>query len=88
MVPGTGLGALKEPLDRSGHGTRCAGMIEIVIERWSGPTGTDNFHWSVWRDGRRLGMDGPFPTAEASEEDAKRFCRETLGRDADRLTRL
>ena len=62
-------------------------MIEVIIERWSGPDG-GTFRWSVWRDGRRVEMGGPYGTAEASEQDAIAFCRGALGREPDRITRL
>jgi hypothetical protein len=62
-------------------------MIEIVIERWSGPEGT-TFRWSVWRDGTRVGMGPDHATAEAAEGEAAAFCAKAIGAMADRITRL
>lgn len=62
-------------------------MIEIVIERWTGPDGTE-FRWSVWRDGARIEMDGPYPEADDAEAAAVDYCAKALGRKADRVTRL
>jgi hypothetical protein len=61
-------------------------MIEIIIERWSGPDGT-TFRWSLWRNGSRVTMGGPHRSAEESEKDARAHCKE-LGHDPDRVTRL
>jgi len=62
-------------------------MIEIIIERWSGPDG-ERFLWSVWQDGRRMEMGGPHADAEASEAAAQEFCAQRLHREADRISRL
>ncbi len=64
-------------------------MIEVMIERWTGPGGGVNFRWSVWRDGHRVQMGrDSYPTAEAGEADAREFCVHGLGREPDRVTRL
>ena len=64
-------------------------MIEVMIERWTGPGGDVKFRWSVWRDGHRVQMgQEPYPTTEASEADAREFCVHGLGREPDRVTRL
>jgi hypothetical protein len=62
-------------------------MIEIIIERWSGPEGI-TFRWSLWRDGSRVGMGPEYPTAEEAETVAVGFCAQTLGARPDRVTRL
>jgi hypothetical protein len=62
-------------------------MIEVIIERWSGPDGT-SYLWSVWHDGRRLGMGGPHADLQASEAEARTWCGEHLRRAPDRITRL
>jgi hypothetical protein len=62
-------------------------MIEIIIERWSGPDG-ETFLWSVWQDGRRANMGGPHPDAAASEAAAREFCLQQLKSKPDRITRL
>lgn len=62
-------------------------MIEVIIERWSGPDGV-SFRWSVWQDGRRVEMGGPHADADASEAAARAWCDERLKRPPDRVTRL
>lgn len=62
-------------------------MIEVIIERWSGPRGT-SFLWSVWRDGRRLAMGEPHADFHASEAEARKWCGDNLDRPPDRITRL
>jgi hypothetical protein len=61
-------------------------MIEIIIERWSGPDGTA-FRWSLWLDGSRVEMGGPHAAADDSEAEARAHCAR-LGRTPDRVTRL
>ncbi|MGQ0663948.1 MAG: hypothetical protein ACT4P2_10270 [Pseudomonadota bacterium] len=63
-------------------------MVEIIIERWIDANRSVTFRWSVWREGRRIGMGGPHPKAEPSEAEAERFCTLELGRKPDRVTRL
>lgn len=63
-------------------------MLEIVIERWRGLDGAVAYRWSLWADGRRLQMGGPHGDAQASLADAQAFCRDQLGRPADRVTEL
>jgi len=62
-------------------------MIEIVIERWTGPDGTE-YRWSVWRAGHRIAIDRPYPDADAAETAAEDVCVKALGRKAERVTRL
>lgn len=62
-------------------------MIEVIIERWSGPDGTE-FRWSVWRDGHRVQMGGSYADAAACEAAAAEFCAKMLGAKVDRVTRL
>ena len=28
-------------------------MVELIVEHWHNPDGSDHFLWSVWRDGKR-----------------------------------
>lgn len=63
-------------------------MVEIVIERWTGLDGSVAFRWSLWADGRRLRMGGPHDDGDASLAEAQAFCRDQMGREADRVTRL
>lgn len=61
-------------------------MVEIIIERWSGPNGTE-FRWSIWNDGRRVDMGGPHRSVDDSENEARACCTR-LGHTPDRVTRL
>ena len=63
-------------------------MLEIVIERWQGLDGTVAYRWSLWGDGKRLQMGGPHGDPDSSIAAAQAFCRDQLGREADRVTRL
>jgi len=65
-----------------------AGRIDVIIERWGNANKSTDFRWSIWRDGARVQMGGPHPTAEASEQDAIVYCRKSLGREPDRIERL
>ena len=63
-------------------------MIEIMIERWAGADDTVEFVWSVWRNGHRMQLGGPQPSADAAEREATSFCRTALGTAPDSVTRL
>ncbi len=63
-------------------------MIEVMIEHWSDRDGGQDYLWSVWRDGSRVHMGGPYPSAEAAEAEARAYLSEELGAEADRVTRL
>jgi len=62
--------------------------LEIMIEKWSNRDGSDDFLWSLWDGGKRVSMGGHFESAEAAEAAARQFCRQRLGADPDRITRL
>jgi len=64
------------------------GRIDVVIERWGNLDKSTQFRWSIWRDGARVQMGGPHPTAEESEAEAVDYCRRSLGRAPDRVERL
>ena len=63
-------------------------MLEIIIERWSNPNGREDFLWSVWQDGKRIEIGGPYPTASAAGTEARDFCGRRLGGEPDRVTHL
>lgn len=63
-------------------------MLEIVIERWQGRDGRVVHRWSAWVDGRRINMGGPHGDPEACQREAELYCRQDLGRAADRVTHL
>ncbi|MGH6717809.1 MAG: hypothetical protein ACREER_00700 [Alphaproteobacteria bacterium] len=63
-------------------------MLVVYIEAWLGIAGGRRFPWSVWNDGERLEMGGPYDRPEDAEDDAVRYCRDTLGRAPDRILRL
>ena len=62
--------------------------LEIMIEKWSNRDGSDDFLWSLWDAGKRVTMGGHFESAEAAEVAARQFCRQRLGAEPDRITRL
>lgn len=63
-------------------------MIKIIVERWSHLDGRTEHLWSIWRDGKRVAMGGPRPTAEEAEAEAQAACQNGLGRPADSVERL
>ena len=63
-------------------------MLIVYIETWTGTGSEPRFPWSVWSEGRRLEMGGPHERPEDAESDARRYCRDALGRDPDRIHRL
>ncbi|MBT5413915.1 MAG: hypothetical protein HOH66_13610 [Rhodospirillaceae bacterium] len=63
-------------------------MIEIIVERWDEPSGSTDFLWSVWRDGKRVEMGGPHDDAAESEAIARGYCRTVLRAEPDRISRL
>jgi len=62
-------------------------MIEIIIERWSGPDGT-TFRWSLWRDGKRVAMGPDDASADAAEAAATAACIQKFGLRPERITHL
>ncbi len=64
-------------------------MIEVVIERWTGPHSTTEYRWSVWRDGHRFAAGRKaFTDADDCEIEALAFCVKALGKKPDKVTRL
>ena len=63
-------------------------MIELMIERWNNLDGSADHFWSIWHDGKRLRFGRRHPDAEAAEAEALAFCRQAMGREPDRITRL
>jgi hypothetical protein len=64
-------------------------MIEVVIERWTGPHSTTEYRWSVWRDGHRIAMGGrAFSDGDDCETEALEFFVKALGQKPDKVTRL
>lgn len=63
-------------------------MLEIVVECWRGPTGKADYRWSLWRDGRRIHMSGPFAEPKDCIAEGQDHCRAAFGRPADRVTEL
>lgn len=63
-------------------------MIEVIIERWTQRDGRTDFLWSIWQDGKRVGMGQPLGTADQAEAEALELCRRALRREPDRITRL
>lgn len=63
-------------------------MVELIIERWTNPDGSVNFMWSVWRDGKRVGMGRPQRAVELAETEGGQWCWRELKHPPDRVTRL
>ncbi|MBM3517713.1 MAG: hypothetical protein FJX56_07500 [Alphaproteobacteria bacterium] len=63
-------------------------MIELYLERWMRFDGCTDHRWSVWHDGRQVGMGGPHPSAATAEGEGLAFCRERLLTEPDRISRL
>lgn len=63
-------------------------MIELMIETWKDPASGDSYRWSLWFEGKRIGMGGPHKTSEESEREAVTACERQLGRRPNRITRL
>lgn len=63
-------------------------VTELIIERWTNLNQTTEYRWSVWVEGKRVQMGGPHKTADESQREGLAYCRKTLVREPDRLTRL
>lgn len=63
-------------------------MLELMIEQWKNPDGSSRYLWSVWEAGSRVGMGRAAATPAAAEADGLAWCRQTAGREPDRVTRL
>lgn len=63
-------------------------MVELIIEHWHSPDGSDHFLWSVWRDGKRVEMGRPTADADAAEQAGGQWCWRVLKSPPDRTTRL
>lgn len=63
-------------------------MIEMMIERWSQRDGSEEWLWSIWRDGERERMDGPYDSPESAETEGRAACRRWLGCGPDNVTVL
>jgi hypothetical protein len=63
-------------------------MLELMIEVWRDDDEGDSFRWSLWLDGKRVGMGGPHAGAAESEAEAVALAERRLGRRPDRVTRL
>ncbi len=60
-------------------------MIEVIIERWTGPDITTVHRWSVWQVGHRIEMGGrAFTDADDCETEALEFCVKALGKNQTR----
>ncbi len=64
-------------------------MIEVMIERWTGPDGTTVHRWSVWQADHRIEVGRKaFSDADDCEGEALEFCVRALGQKPDKVTRL
>ncbi len=64
-------------------------MIELFIERWTNPTGSTDYRWSVWNDGLQL-QAGPrvYRGGDECVAEGLDFCVRALGREPDKVTKL
>ena len=62
--------------------------LEVMIEKWSQRDGSDDYLWSLWQDGKRVTMGGHFDSADAAETAARLFCRQNLGAEPAKITRI
>ncbi len=62
--------------------------LEVMIEKWSRRDGSDDYLWSLWQGGKRVTMGGHFDSADAAETAARQFCRQRLGAEPDKVTRI
>jgi hypothetical protein len=63
-------------------------MTELIIEQWKNLDGSCQYLWSVWRDGKRIGMSRPQAKAEEAEQEGMNWCLRSTGSRPDRVTRL
>jgi len=63
-------------------------MVELIVEHWHNPDGSDHYLWSVWRDGKRIEMSGPIANPDSAESQGKTWCERSLRQSPDRTTRL
>ena len=63
-------------------------MMELIIEQWKNLDGSNQFLWSVWRDGKRIGMSRPQSKSEDAEQQGMDWCLKSTGLRPDRVTRL
>jgi hypothetical protein len=63
-------------------------MVELIIEKWLNLDGSSQFLWSVWRDGKRIGMSRPQEKSEDAERQGLDWCLRSTGSRPDRVTRL
>jgi hypothetical protein len=63
-------------------------LVELMIEQWSQPDGSIQYLWSVWQQGKRIGLGEGAPTVDAAEKAGRQWCVETTARPPDRITRL
>ncbi len=64
-------------------------MIEVIIERLTGPYSTTEYRSSVWLTGHRIARGRKaFTDADDCETEALDFCVKALGKKPDKVTRL
>ena len=63
-------------------------MVELIVEHWHNPDGSNHYLWSVWRDGKRVEMGQPHATQDLAEQEGGQWCWRVLKAPPDRVTRL
>jgi len=63
-------------------------MVELIIEHWRNMDGSNQYLWSLWRDGKRIFVSRPTDTPEDAEQQGLAACQRSTGVCPDRVTRL
>ena len=63
-------------------------MVELIIEHWRNLDGSNQYLWSLWRDGKRVGVSRPTETQDGAEQQGMAWCLRSTGVQPDRVTRL
>lgn len=63
-------------------------MVELIIEHWRNLDGSNQYLWSLWRDGKRVGVSRPTETQDGAEQQGMDWCLRSTGGGPDRVTRL
>ena len=74
-----------QALGRGGNAKR---MVELSIEHWRNLDGSRQYLWSLWRDGKRIGVSRPTETQDGAEQQGMDWCLRSTGVQPDRVTRL
>jgi hypothetical protein len=61
-------------------------MLKLMVERWDQRSGSSDYLWSLWMDGKRVRMAPKrAASAAAAEAEARQACRDDYGREPDKV---